>query len=263
MATHKSAKLFNHKPYILNPKSLVSNPRSPRPVGPRDDGRGFTLIELLVVVAIIAVLVAILLPALSTARQSAQAVICANNLRQLNMAHFKWIEDYRDYMICRCIPVNYTEGTGPGKYWGGYTWSQTWVMRKYVDSDWGRTGTLYNCPTFKSDISADIGNNPNYGWNYGGLGWLDDSTLFYHFKRYTKVSEPVQTIAFMDSYTAKDFQFGYLIHPTWYPLDLRHNQKVNVAWVDGHVSAMGEGDLLNPSYYLWRGNKDFALSYDW
>jgi prepilin-type processing-associated H-X9-DG protein/prepilin-type N-terminal cleavage/methylation domain-containing protein len=228
--------------------------------------KSFTLIELLVVVAIIAVLVAMLLPALAKARESARTVVCANNLGQLNMVHFRWIDDHRGYMNNRGIPVNYyTDVGGPGYYWAGYSWPETWVMRKYVDAAWGRVvGTLYSCPSFKSDIAADIQYNTGYGWNYGGLGWLDDATLFFYFKSYSKVTDPGRTIAFADSYTRKDAQFGYLIHPNWLPLDLRHNGKLNVGWLDGHVSAQGEGELLDqPTYYLWRGNKDLPFTSDW
>jgi len=56
---------------------------------------GFTLIELLVVVAIIALLVAILLPALERARDAAKRVVCLSNLRQLHIAAFTYTSDYK------------------------------------------------------------------------------------------------------------------------------------------------------------------------
>src|SRR4051812_25534400 len=66
---------------------------------------GFTLVELLVVIAIIAVLIAILLPALNTARQRANRVKCASNLRQLAQAINIYAGDNKDqYPRVRHVP---------------------------------------------------------------------------------------------------------------------------------------------------------------
>src|SRR5712671_3926672 len=56
--------------------------------------RGFTLIELLVVISTIAILAGLLLPALARARLKGQAIQCANNLRQMGLAHSMYMNEY-------------------------------------------------------------------------------------------------------------------------------------------------------------------------
>ena len=58
------------------------------------DGRIFTLIELLVVIGVIALLAALLLPALSKARETAKTAVCANNLKQQHLAWVSYSDDF-------------------------------------------------------------------------------------------------------------------------------------------------------------------------
>jgi len=91
---------------------------------PRNDGkRGFTLIELLVVVAIIAVLIALLLPSLQLARAKAKSVMCTGNLKQFATAFVMYAHDNKDW-----VPHYYPQ---PSQPWYGDFGSWTRYIAPY------------------------------------------------------------------------------------------------------------------------------------
>jgi len=97
-------------------------------LGRRDTARraGFTLIELLVVIAIIAILAALLLPALARAKVESQKIYCMNNNRQLDVAWLMYAHDNADYLIPNQNEYAPEDGQAPGSWCCGFLdWTAT------------------------------------------------------------------------------------------------------------------------------------------
>ena len=132
-------------------------------------GAAFTLIELLVVVAIVAVLAAILVPALSRAREQAYQVRCAANLKNFGLGIFYYVHDRSNgngYLpLFGCEVEMY-----PGAYWANQILPYVKVKRSRVGQ---RTG-FFRCPAHEAFMYVRINGRDGYGLHAGTLASEED-----------------------------------------------------------------------------------------
>ncbi len=239
----------------------------------------FTLIELLVVIAIIAILAAMLLPALSKAKEKAKAISCLNNHKQIALANQMYLDDYHggfpplDLSRAVSAPFPYDANTYVVQNPAAIFWEDMLRLTGYAAGY-----QIYNCPSItwiSSEAAAGGSKSTNVlgiGINWPNLGHPVSAGSTWTPVKVSDVRYPSATVAFADAAGILNprepnpdnwiedkgvsqemgtgvsfFRCPNCAVQNWTSGDARvvprHGDRANTAWVDGHAETVRNSTL--------------------
>jgi len=213
----------------------------------------FTLVELLVVIAIIAILAALLLPALTRARMIAQGATCAGNLKQVQMFASNYVDNHEGYFPNAKQPTSWS---CPWTLWSNPSTSLTFMQEALGTPS--KPYRVLKCSSF-TPIPNDNGWYTNYAMNIRITpynNWSRTSPL-----KVDRIRQPSYCNTFSEQKQMVNTDGSLVAMQQDGARDWRrysHGKKMNVSYLDGHV-ALYDGELpvgtLNTEGNLfWYGN---------